>query len=172
MQKNRPSGVRPPHPSRYAGLGFLREHARAVPVEPEPVPSVHPTLFPTTAIRVPLQVSGDQTSVWRRDRDQRMLIAGHVGITVGYRELHADSAAIWLSPTNESGENTYDVAIYLSGNVEVREGPRPAQPPPLARNSWSPLALPKVSNCLAPRSASPKRKAPWWRGATNYARSC
>ncbi len=36
--------------------------------------------------------------------------------------LNADRAAVWLTPSVESGEGVYDVAIYLSGTVEVREG--------------------------------------------------
>ena len=38
--------------------------------------------------------------------------------------LRAQSAAIWLTPTRDGGENIFDVAIYLSGQVMVQEGTR------------------------------------------------
>ncbi len=95
---------------------------RAAQSEPGIIPTVHPTLSPTSAIPAPLQFTADQTSVWRADAEQRMLLTGNVYINVGYRSLRADSAAVWLTPSTESGENTFDVAIYLSGHVEVREG--------------------------------------------------
>jgi hypothetical protein len=96
--------------------------ARAQSLEPSPVPSVHATLSPTTAIQVPLRMSADQTAVWAENLDQHMLLTGRVNIAVGYRMLQADSASVLLTPARESGTNAYDVAIFLSGNVVVREG--------------------------------------------------
>ncbi len=88
------------------------------------LPTVHPTLAPTSAIPVPLIIRGDHTSVWKSDLEQRMLVSGRVQIDIGYRSLRADEAAIWLTPSREAGEATWDVAIYLSGNVHVLEGGR------------------------------------------------
>lgn len=107
-----------------AWIGPALHPLRAATVEPAPIPTVHPTLAPSSAIPVPLQVTADQTSVWRSDTEQRMLCRGRVVIDIGYRSLRADQAAIWLTPSREAGENTYDVAIYLSGNVRVAEGSR------------------------------------------------
>jgi hypothetical protein len=99
--------------------------ARAVTPRELPIlPTVHPTLTPTSAIPVSLYIGGDHTSVWKSDLEQRMLINGHVRIDIGYRSLRADNAAIWLTPSRESGEATWDVAIYLSGDVHVLEGGR------------------------------------------------
>ncbi len=108
------------------GAGGL-DRASAAPFAREVtiMPTVHPVIVPTSAIPVALQVSADRTSVWRADLDQRMLAEGHVKIEVGLRTLHADNAAIWLTPSRESGESTWDVAIYLSGNVQVFEGNEP-----------------------------------------------
>ena len=105
------------------GASLLSEAAN---VEPTPVPSVYPTLAPTSAIQVPLRLAADQTSVWSAKPEQRMLLTGHVNILVGYRTLQAEAAAVWLTPSRESGVNTYEVAIYLSGNVLVREGNSPS----------------------------------------------
>jgi len=96
--------------------------AKAASREPAIVPTVHPTLSPTTAIQVPMRLGADQTSVWQSNLEQRMLLSGRVSVSIGYRLLKADVAAVWLTPSRESGEGVYDVAIYLSGNVEVREG--------------------------------------------------
>lgn len=90
--------------------------------EPEITATVHPILSPTSAIQVPLRASADQTFVWQQNQQQRMLLSGHVSFMVGYRQLKSEQAAVWLTPSRESGEGVYDVAIYLSGNVEVREG--------------------------------------------------
>src|SRR5579884_3302382 len=46
------------------------------------IPTVHPTIVPSSAIPVPLLVRGDQTSVWKSDLEQRMLVAGHVVIDI------------------------------------------------------------------------------------------
>lgn len=94
----------------------------AANIEPRIIPTVHAALEPTSAIQVPLRLSARRTSVWRSDTEQRMLLSGGVEVAVGYRTLKADEAAVWLTPSREAGERTYDVAIYLSGNVEVREG--------------------------------------------------
>jgi hypothetical protein len=98
--------------------------AGVTPRELPILPTVHPTLTPTRAIPVPLYIGGDRTSVWKSDLEQRMLVHGHVRIDIGYRSLHADNAALWLTPSREAGEATWDVAIYLSGNVHVLEGGR------------------------------------------------
>jgi len=103
-------------------LGLLVRVGGAANVEPTIIPSVHATLVPTSAIQVPLRLTADQTSVWRNDLEQRMLLSGRVSVLVGYRQLQADHAAVWLTPSRESGESTLDVAIYLAGNVQVREG--------------------------------------------------
>src|ERR1041384_8007160 len=105
-------------------IAFLisARNAHAAPGEATIVPSVYQVLGPTSAIQVPMQFAADQTSVWRADLEHRMLLSGNVHVTIGYRTLRADSAAVWLTPSRESGESTWDVAIYLSGNVEVREG--------------------------------------------------
>ena len=102
--------------------GIDRASAASASREVTIMPTVHPVIVPTSAIPVALQVSADHTSVWRADLDQRLLAEGHVQIEVGLRTLHADNAAIWLTPSRESGEATWDVAIYLSGNVHVFEG--------------------------------------------------
>ena len=103
-------------------LGLMVRAGGAANIEPAIIPSVHATLTPTSAIQAPLRFAADQTSVWRSDLEQQMLLTGRVSVTVGYRQLKADGAAVWLTPSRESGANTYDVAIYLAGNVEVREG--------------------------------------------------
>jgi lipopolysaccharide assembly outer membrane protein LptD (OstA) len=117
---------RPRHLLRAATLAACALAASSLPVnaslEPPIIPTVNPTLSPTSAIPVNLEIRADQTSVWRSDLEQRMLAQGRVVIEVGYRVLHADNAAIWLTPSKESGESTLDVAIYLSGNVRVAEG--------------------------------------------------
>ena len=94
----------------------------AAPLEPPIIPTVHPAIAPTTAIPVPVIVRADQTSVWKSDLEQRMLVSGRVLIEVGYRQLRADNAALWITPSHDYGENVFDVAIYLSGNVSVAEG--------------------------------------------------
>ncbi|HUO07498.1 MAG TPA: LPS assembly protein LptD [Phycisphaerae bacterium] len=108
-------------------VGGLNSIALAAPTlrEASIIPTVHPTIVPTSAMPVSLDVQADQTSVWRSDLEQRMLATGHVKIQLGYRLLRSDAAAIWLTPSRESGESTWDVAIYLSGNVQVLEGDRP-----------------------------------------------
>jgi lipopolysaccharide assembly outer membrane protein LptD (OstA) len=91
-------------------------------VEMPAVPSVHMTLSPTSAIQAPLRFAADETAVWRENQEQHLLLTGHVTVSVGYRQLKADGAAVWLTPSREGGATAFDVAIYLSGNVEVREG--------------------------------------------------
>src|SRR5262249_49088482 len=58
---------------------------RPADVEPLIQPSVNPILTPTSAIQVPLRFVADQSSVWRSDLDQRMLLTGNVTVYVGYR---------------------------------------------------------------------------------------
>src|SRR3954453_6607073 len=77
--------------------------ARAATIEPVIVPTVHATLTPTSAIQSPLKFYADHTSVWRSDVEQRMLLTGRVSVSIGYRLLNADSAAVWLTPSRESG---------------------------------------------------------------------
>ncbi len=103
------------------GCGIM---LRAANIEPRILPTVHPVLEPMSAIQVPLRFAAGETNVWRvtDTGEQRMLLSGGVQVAVGYRTLKASDAAVWLTPSRESGERTYDVAIYLSGNVEVREG--------------------------------------------------
>jgi lipopolysaccharide assembly outer membrane protein LptD (OstA) len=118
---------RPPrHLLHAATLATCALVASTLPVnaalEAPIIPTVNPTLSPTSAIPVNLEIRADSTSVWRSDLEQRMLAQGRVVIEIGYRTLHADNAAIWLTPSKESGESTLDVAIYLSGNVRVAEG--------------------------------------------------
>ncbi|MCL2649202.1 MAG: hypothetical protein FWD61_19745, partial [Phycisphaerales bacterium] len=96
----------------------------AAPLEPPIIPTVHPAVAPTTAIPVPLVVRADQTSVWKSDLEQRMLVSGRVLIEVGYRQLRADNAALWITPSHDYGENIFDVAIYLSGHISLAEGNR------------------------------------------------
>ena len=143
----------------------------AATYEPNIVPTVNPTLAPTSAIQVPLHLAADNTSVWRLDLEQRLLLTGRVNISIGYRLLRADDAAVWLTPSRESGERTFDVAIYLSGNVEVREGDSSTPPPPSARNSWSPPASSRTSSSPAPPSARPRKTPPSSSAATNSARN-
>ncbi len=104
------------------GLGVAVRVGGAANLEPKLFPSVHTTLAPTSAIQVPLRFAADHTSVWVFNGEQRMLLTGNVTVAVGYRQLKADSAAAFLMPSRESGERTFDVAIYLAGNVQVREG--------------------------------------------------
>ncbi|HVX85650.1 MAG TPA: LPS assembly protein LptD [Phycisphaerae bacterium] len=110
------------HGAAVVAAGAWAAGVWGVPVEPSPVATVHPTLAPTSAIPVPLEIAADETSVWRVNLEQRMLCRGHVRIGIGYRTMWAEEAAIFLTPTKEAGENTFDVAIYLKGNVRVAEG--------------------------------------------------
>lgn len=93
-------------------------------LEPRVTPTVFPTLAPSSAIALPLVVHARQTNVWKAGADQRMFASGEVVIDLGYRSMRADDAAIWLTPSVEAGESTYDVAIYLSGHVRVYESDR------------------------------------------------
>jgi hypothetical protein len=104
------------------GVGLLVRAGGAASVEPSLVPTVHPTLLPSSAIAAPLRLAAGHTTVWRSNQEQQMLLTGGVTISLGYRQLKADAAAAWLTPVRESGAAIYDVAIYLSGDVEVREG--------------------------------------------------
>jgi hypothetical protein len=103
-------------------LALVIRAGGAAVVEPSPVATAHPTLTPPSALQTPLRLAADQTLVWRADQEQRLLLSGGVTITLGYRTLKADAAAVWLTPSRESAVNTFDAAIYLSGNVELREG--------------------------------------------------
>lgn len=94
----------------------------AAPVEPPLVTTAHPVLVPSSAITLPLEVRADDVSVWREGSEQRMFLKGDVRINVGYRQLRAAEAAVFLTPTQDGGENTFDVAIYLKGDVTVSEG--------------------------------------------------
>ena len=91
-------------------------------VEPAIVPTVHPVLAPMSAIDLPLQMTAGTISVWNSGAERRMHLEGQVEVTLGYRILKADEAAVFLTPSKESGESTYDVAIYLSKHVQVIEG--------------------------------------------------
>lgn len=87
-------------------------------LEPAIVPTVHPTLSPTSAIPAPLRVRADETRVWQQDLEQRLHLRGNVLVEISYRRMRAAEAVVWLTPTRESGEATYDVAIYLAGPGE------------------------------------------------------
>ena len=52
-------------------------------IKPAIIPSVHTTLTPTSAIQAPLRLSAAQTSVWRYDQEQRMLLSGGVSVSLG-----------------------------------------------------------------------------------------
>ncbi len=95
---------------------------RGVAVEAPVVPTVYPVLTPSSAIDAPLMLRGDQADVWRKGAEQRMYLSGRFVAQIGYRTLRSDQAAIFLTPSREGGEATYDVAIYLSGNARVEEG--------------------------------------------------
>ena len=72
-----------------------------------------------------MRLAADQTSVWQSNLEQRMLLSGRVSVSIGYRLLKADSDRgdlAYAVARENLGEGVYDVAIYLSGNVEVREG--------------------------------------------------
>ena len=94
---------------------------QAASLEPPIVPTGHPVLSPSSAIPVPLRLQAQETLVWRRDLEQRIFLRGAVTIDVGYRRLQAGQAVLWLTPSREGGESTYDVAIYLTDNVRVQE---------------------------------------------------
>ncbi len=94
---------------------------QAAMLEPPIIPTVHPTLTPSSAITTPLVLHADDTAVWRSANEQRMLLTGHVSIELGYRRLQAGRAAVFLTPSKEGGESTYEVAIYLVDNVVIEE---------------------------------------------------
>lgn len=93
-------------------------------VDPAISPTVNPTLAPTSSIQLPLVLSADESSVWKSSatQEQFQLLSGHVNVKIAYRTIKGDQAALWLTPSREGGENTYDVAVYLAGNVQVKEG--------------------------------------------------
>ncbi len=98
----------------------------SAPIEPPIVPTVHPVLAPSSAIHLPLIIRAAETYVWRTNSEQRVYASGSVAVQVGYRTLHANKAAIFLTPTKDAGESTFDVAIYLSEAVRIDEGHGPA----------------------------------------------
>ena len=76
-------------------------------VEAPVTPTVHPTLVPTSAIDLPLNLRGDTISVWRQiSGEQRLLLQGHARAVLGYRVFEADSAAVTLTPTKKRGATT------------------------------------------------------------------
>lgn len=91
-------------------------------VEPPLITTAHRLALPSTALNTPMRVSATTMNVWRSGSEQRMLLEGNVTVELGYRTLAADTAAIWLTPANDGGENAFDAAVFLSGNVQVREG--------------------------------------------------
>lgn len=101
--------------------GMQVAETHAANVEPPIVPTVHPTLLPSAALTTPLVLRADSISVWKPNDEQRALLSGHVIIDLGYRTMQADTAAVYLTPGKEGGESTFDVAIYLVGNVRVQE---------------------------------------------------
>jgi hypothetical protein len=90
-------------------------------VEAPIIPTVHPVMVPTSAIPLPMKVYANEAATWVQEGDQRLFLRGHVVIDLAYRTLRANEAAIWLTPVTESGENAYDVAIFLNGGVRVEE---------------------------------------------------
>jgi len=95
--------------------------ARGARVEAPIIPTVHPTMMPTSALPLPLQIHADEAATWVQNNEQRLFLRGHVQIALAYRTLQANEAALWLTPVRESGENANDVAIYLHGGVRVIE---------------------------------------------------
>ncbi|MGC8552711.1 MAG: LPS assembly protein LptD [Phycisphaerae bacterium] len=86
-------------------------------------PTVFPILRPSTAINVPLKVAATHTAIWQTPSGtQQMLLTGGVTLYIGYRQLSADSAAVWLKPATSGGEPIFNVSIYLAGHVRVSEG--------------------------------------------------
>lgn len=96
--------------------------------EPPVIPTVHPVLTPLSAINLPLNVRADSIRVWTKGSEQRLLLEGNVSALLGYRVLHANKAALTLTPTRDGGESTFDVAIFLVGDVKVQEGTSPKAP--------------------------------------------
>ncbi len=94
---------------------------RAVQIEAPLIPTVHPIMMPSSALPLPLKIHADETATWVQDSEQRLFVRGGLTIELAYRTMHANEAAIWLTPVSESGENAYDVAIYLHGAVRVQE---------------------------------------------------
>lgn len=95
------------------------------PIEPAIIPTVYTTLSPRSAINLPLNLKGDAIMVWHKGSEQRMLFTGHFSALLGYRVLQAEQAMVTLTPTRDGGENSFDVAMYLSGKVQVQEGTSP-----------------------------------------------
>ncbi len=93
-------------------------------LEPPIIPTVHPTLTPSSAITTPMIVQGDDIFVWRKDTDQRILLQKHAVVELGYRSMKADRAIITLTPIKDGGEGAFDVAIYLRENVVIEETSR------------------------------------------------
>ncbi len=103
-----------------AGLGL------ALPPRLAPAaltPTIFPVLRPHHSIDVPLTLSAARTYTWvSADGTQHLLLRGQVRISVGYRRLNADAAAVWLQPLGAPDQHLYRVTIYLRGQVVVREG--------------------------------------------------
>lgn len=121
-------------------------------LEPPIMPTVHPVLTPTSAINLPLDMRAEAISVWRHGSDQRILLEGNVVAKIGYRLLTANNAAVTLTPTREGGDNTFDVAIFLSGNVRVQEGMAAKAP---ATTATELLVTTRITNAVNLSGASP-----------------
>ncbi len=93
-------------------------------VEAPIIPTIHPVMEPDSAIPLPLKIHADEAATWVQDGDQRLFLRGHVVVELAYRTMRAGEAAIWLTPVSESGENAYDVAIFLHSGVRVEESDR------------------------------------------------
>jgi lipopolysaccharide export system protein LptA len=120
----------------------------AVPVEPIIQPTAYPVLTPSTMVTLPLTAQGDHIDVWTRGAEQRILLSGNATIQLAYRTLHADSAVVFLTPTNDGGEDAYDVAIYLAGNARVEEGARRSSTVSLANNLLVTSRVPRNVNLI------------------------
>ena len=91
---------------------------------PSPIqPTVFPVLQPGSAVNIPLVAQAGGTDVWvSADGVQHILLTGHVLVSVGYRTLRADNAAVWLTPIAFGGSSIYKAEIFLAGHVSISEG--------------------------------------------------
>ncbi len=103
------------------GTGAPADSLMAAPIEP----TVFPVLHPGVAVNVPLLAQAAHTQVWvSADGVQHILLTGRVLISVGYRTLRADHAAVWLTPSGVGNSGIYKTEIYLAGHVSISEGRR------------------------------------------------
>jgi len=95
----------------------------AVPAFPEYDLSDEP-LLASAVSELNVELRGRYVRPWRQDDGTLVLLFnGRFRLDMGQRRMTADSAVVWIAPgVSEPAQRKYfELAVYLSGNAEVRE---------------------------------------------------